>query len=107
MTRPASPLGFEPPMFRGLSGTELTATILLSLIPGAAGAGLLCLWAGSLLWALPALVLNAFATVLLAGTALRNLKRNRPPNCYLQRAARHFGKSAGIVWREGPWRMDR
>ncbi|MCY3852505.1 MAG: DUF3487 family protein [Gammaproteobacteria bacterium] len=107
MTRPASPLGFEPPMFRGLSGTELTATIGLSMIPGMVGAGLLCLWAGSLLWVLPVLVLNAFATVLLAGTVLRHLKRNRPPNWYLQRLARHFGRQANIIWWEGPWRMER
>ena len=94
-------------MFRGLSGTELTATIVLSMIPGLLGAGIFCLWVESLLWALPVLVLNAFATVLLAGTALRHLKRNRPPNCYLQLVARHFGRSADIIWREGPWRMER
>lgn len=94
-------------MFRGLSGTELTATIGLSVIPGLLGAGLLCLWVGSLLWILPVLVLNAFATVLLAGTVLRHFKRNRPPNWYLQRLARHFGQQANIIWREGPWRMER
>ncbi len=105
--RPASPLGFEPPMFRGLSGTELTATIGLSMIPGMAVAGLLCLWVGSLLWVLPVLVLNAFATVLLAGTVLRHLKRNRPANWYLQRLARHFGRHADIIWRGGPWRIER
>lgn len=107
MTRPASPLGFEPPMFRGLSGTELTATIGLSMVPGMVGAGLLCLWVGSLLWILPVLVLNAFATVLLAGTVLRHLKRNRPSNWYLQRLARLFGRHAGIIWWEGSWRIDR
>ena len=94
-------------MFRGLSGTELTATIGLSMIPGMAVAGLLSLWVGSLLWALPVLVLNAFATVLLAGTVLRHLKRNRPANWYLQRLARHFGRHADIIWREGPWRIER
>ena len=94
-------------MFRGLSGTELTAAIVLSIAPGMVEAGIFCLWAGSLLWALPVLVLNAFATVLLAGTALRHLKRNRPPNCYLQHVARHFGRSANIIWREGAWRIER
>ena len=94
-------------MFRGLSGTELTATIMLSMVPGMVEAGIVCLWAGSLLWILPVLVLNAFITVLIAGTALRHLKRNRPPNCYLQRVARHFGRGANIVWGEGPWRMER
>ena len=107
MTRPASPLGFEPPMFRGLGGTELTAVILLSLGPGLVVAGLFCLWAGSLLWALPVLVVNAFATVLLAGTALRHVKRNRPPNWYLQRLARPFAAHADLVCRDGPWRVDR
>ena len=94
-------------MFRGLSGTELTAAIVLSMIPGMVEAGIFCLWTGSVLWALPVLVLNAFATVLLAGTVLRHLKRNRPPNCYLQRVARHFGRRANIIWREGPWRIER
>lgn len=94
-------------MFRGLSGTELTATIMLSMGPGLLGAGIFCLWAGSLLWVLPVLVLNAFVSVLVSGTALRHLKRNRPPNCYLQRVARHFGRNANIVWRAGPWRMER
>ena len=94
-------------MFRGLSGTELTATIVLSAVPGVVEAGIFCFWAGSLLWALPVLVLNAFATVLLAGTVLRHLKRNRPANWYLQRVARRFGARADIVWREGPWRMER
>lgn len=94
-------------MFRGLSGTELTAAIVLSMVPGLVEAGIFCLWTGSLLWALPILVLNAFATVLVAGTALRHLKRNRPANWYLQRVTRHFGKSADIVWREGSWRMER
>ena len=94
-------------MFRGLSGTELTATIMLSMVPGMVEAGIFCLWAGSLLWVLPVLVLNAFVTVLLAGTALRHLKRNRHSNCYLQHVARHFGRSVNIVWREGPWRMER
>ena len=107
MTRPASLLGFEPPMFRGLSGTELTAAIVLSVAPGTVGAGIFCFWTGSLLWALPVLVLNAFITVLLAGTVLRHLKRNHPPNCYLQRVARHFGRSANIIWREGSWRVER
>ncbi len=94
-------------MFRGLSGTELTAAIGLSVVPGTAVAGLLCLWAGSLLWALPVLVLNAFGTVLFAGTVLRHLKRNRPSNWYLQRLARHFGRHADIIWRDGPWRIER
>lgn len=94
-------------MFRGLSGTELTAAIVLSLAPGILVAAIVCIWAGSLLWLLPVLVFNAFATVLVAGTALRQLKRNRPANCYLQRAARRFGRGAGIIWREGSWRMER
>ena len=94
-------------MFRGLSGSELTATIGLSMIPGMVGAGLLCLWVGSVLWILPVLVLNAFATVLLAGTVLRYLKRNRPSNWYLQRLARYFGQHADIIWREGFWRIER
>ena len=94
-------------MFRGLSGTELTATIMLSAIPGSVGAVFLCLWVGSLLWALPVLVLNAFATVLFAGTALRRLKRNRPPNWYLQCLACRLGRSVNVIWREGAWRMER
>ena len=94
-------------MFRGLSGTELTAVIVLSMFPGLLGAGVFCLWVGSLLWALPVLVLNAFATVLIAGTVLRHLKRNRPANWYLQNVARHLGRSADIVWREGAWRVER
>lgn len=94
-------------MFRGLSGTELTATIGLSMIPGMVVAGLFCLWIGSLLWILPVLVLNAFATVLFAGTVLRHLKQNRPANWYLQRLARHCGQRADIIWREGPWRIER
>ena len=105
--RPAAPLGFEPPMFRGLSGTELTSVILLSTAPGSFVAIVVCVWLGSLLWALPVLVLSAFAAVLVAGTALRHLKRNRSPNWYLQNLARHFGHRADIVWHEGAWRMDR
>ena len=105
--RPASPLGFEPPMFRGLSGTELTAAIVLSLVPGVPAAGLVCLSAGSLLWALPVVVLSAFATVLLAGTALRRLKRNRPPHWYLQSLARRCGPRTGLICQHGAWRVDR
>lgn len=107
MTRPACALGFEPPMFRGLGGTELTAVIVLSLGPGLAGSAVVCLWAGSLLWAPPVLVLSAFGSVLCGGTVLRRLKRNRSPNWYLQRAARRLGPRAGLVWRDGPWRTER
>ncbi len=94
-------------MFRGLSGTELTAAIVLSLVPGVPAAGIVCMSAGSLLWALPVVVLSAFATVLLAGTALRSLKRNRPPHWYLQRLALWCGPRTGLICQHGAWRIDR
>ena len=107
MMRPACDLEFEPPMFRGLSGSELTATLVLSLAPGLALSLLVCLWAGSLLWALPTLVATAFLSVLCAGTLLRGLKRNRTPNWYLQRLARQAARPAGLIWRDGVWRIGR
>ncbi len=105
--RPASPLGFEPPMFRGLSGTELTATIGLSLLPGIPLGILICMGAGSWLWVLPVLVASAFCTVLLMGSALRRIKRNRPPNWHLQYVARYGAAHLDLIWRDGSWRIDR
>ena len=105
--RPVSSLGFEPPMFRGLSGTELTVAILLSLVPGLFLAVIACLIYGSWLWALPVMVLTAFATVLIGGTVLRRLKRNRPPNWYLQRWARFWSRRTELIHYQGAWRVDR
>ena len=106
MMRPVDILGFEPPMFRGLSGSELTGTLLLSLLPGAACSLAARVVAGSWLWALPILVVAALLSVLGAGTALLRLKRNHVPNWYLQRLARRFARRAGLVWRDGVWRID-
>ncbi len=105
--RPACTLGFEPPMFRGLTGTELTATVVLSLVPGVLLAGVVTLWTGSLLWILPVLVAVAFITVLCAGTVLRRLKRNRPPNWHMQCLARYWVRPAALICRSGVWRVER
>ncbi len=105
--RPACALGFEPPMFRGLTGTELTAVIFLSLVPGLLFAGVVVLWTGSLLWVLPVLVAAAFLMVLCAGTMLRRLKRNRPPNWHLQYFARHWGRHLNLVRPRKIWRVER
>lgn len=104
--RPISNLGFEPPMFRGLSGTELTFTLILSLAPGIVLGLVAFLWTGSLLWIFPVLVVSALASVLCAGTVLLRLKCNHTPHWYLQRLARNFAESTGLVFRSGSWRTD-